>query len=93
MVYTTIVTLSGVPRAGEAELLVDFTTTIDTIPEGVSVATQLLNFDDGQTTISFNPTHAYTQPGTFKPVWCVRDSRGVIWCDSLEAGNDYLENQ
>lgn len=89
----TIVTLSGVPRAGEAELLVDFTTTIDTIPEGVSVATQLLNFDDGQTTISFNPTHAYTQPGTFKPVWCVRDSRGVIWCDSLEAGNDYLENQ
>ena len=85
-----IVSLSGVPRSGDAELIVDFTTTVDILPPGVSISTQLLNYDDGQTTVSFNPTHGYTQPGTYKPIWCVRDSRGVIWCDSLEAGNDYL---
>jgi PKD repeat protein len=50
-----------------------------------------LNFDDGQSTITFNPTHVYTEPGTYKPIWVVRDSRGVIWSDSLEAGNDFLE--
>ena len=85
-----IVSLSGVPRSGDAELIVDFTTTVDILPPGVSISTQLLNYDDGQSTVSFNPTHGYTQPGTYKPIWCVRDSRGVIWCDSLEAGNDYL---
>ncbi|MCV0439748.1 MAG: LamG domain-containing protein [Hydrogenophaga sp.] len=87
-----LVSLSGVPRSGDAELIVDFTTTVDILPPGVSVVTQLLNYDDGQTTISFNPTHNYTQPGTYKPIWCVRDSRGIIWCDSLEAGNDFLES-
>jgi hypothetical protein len=87
-----IVSLSGVPRSGDAELIVDFTTTVDILPPGVSLTTQLLNFDDGQTTISFNPTHSYTQPGTYKPIWCVRDSRGIIWCDSLEQGNDLLQS-
>lgn len=87
-----LVSLSGVPRSGDAELIVDFTTTVDILPPGVSIITQLLNYDDGQTTISFNPTHNYTQPGTYKPIWCVRDSRGIIWCDSLEAGNDFLES-
>jgi len=86
-----LITLSGVPRSGDAVLLVDFTTTIDILPPGVSVSTQLLNFDDGQTTISFDPTHAYSEPGTYKPVWCIRDSRGFFWCDSLEAGSDIEE--
>jgi len=86
-----IVSLSGVPRSGDAGLIVDFSTVVDILPPGVSLSTQLLSFDDGQSTISFNPTHNYTQPGTYKPIWCVRDSRGVIWCDSLEAGNDLLE--
>lgn len=87
-----IVSLSGVPRSGNAELIVDFTTTVNILPPGVSVSTQLLNYDDGQSTIAFNPTHSYTQPGTYRPIWCVRDSRGIIWCDSLEAGNDFLES-
>jgi len=83
-----IVTLSGVPRSGNAELIVDFDTNVDSLPVGVSISTQLLLFDDGQTTTSFDPTHAYTQPGIYKPVWCVRDSRGFLWCDSLESGHD-----
>jgi hypothetical protein len=87
-----IITLSGVPRSGDAELIVDFDTNVDTIPVGVSISTQLLNFDDGQTTSLFNPTHVYTQPGTYRPIWCVRDSRGVIWCDSLESGSDLLDD-
>jgi hypothetical protein len=86
-----LVTLSGVPRSGDAELIVDFTTNVDILPPGVSVSTQLLQFDDGQTTTAFNPTHSYTQIGTYKPIWCVRDSRGFLWCDSLEAGNDLEE--
>ena len=89
-VEPVIVSLSGVPRSGNTGLVVDFTTTVDIIPTGVSLSTQLLNFDDGQTTTSFDPTHVYGQPGTYKPIWCVRDSRGVIWCDSLEAGSDIL---
>lgn len=87
-----IVSLSGVPRSGSAGLTVDFTTTIDILPIGVSLTSTLLNFDDGQSTIAYNPTHVYNEAGTYKPVWCVRDSRGVIWCDSLEAGNDFLRN-
>lgn len=85
-----IVSLSGVPRSGAAILTVDFTTTVDILPPGVLINASLLNFDDGQSTITFNPTHEYTEPGVYKPVWVVRDSRGVIWCDSLQAGNDYL---
>lgn len=87
-----IVSLSGVPRSGPAGLTVDFSTSIDILPPGVSVVARLLNFDDGQTTIAFNPTHVYTEPGVYKPIWTVRDSRGIIWCDSLEAGNDFLTN-
>jgi len=87
-----IVSLSGVPRSGNAGLTVDFDTVFDIIPPGVSIVSRLLAFDDGQSTISLNPTHVYTEPGTYKPIWVVKDSRGVIWSDSLEAGNDYLNN-
>ena len=87
-----IISLSGVPRSGNAELIVDFTTSVDILPPGVSIVAKLLSFDDGQTTISINPTHSYTEPGIFKPVWCVRDSRGIVWCDSLEAGSDFLQS-
>jgi len=83
-----IVTISGVPRSGNASLIVDFDTNVDSLPPGVGVSTQLLLFDDGQTTTAFNPTHAYTQPGIYKPVWCVRDTRGFLWCDTLESGHD-----
>jgi hypothetical protein len=86
-----IISLSGVPRSGNAALTVDFTTVVNILPPGVALTASLLNFDDGQSTITFNPTHVYTEPGTYKPIWVVRDSRGVIWSDSLEAGNDFLE--
>lgn len=86
-----IVSLSGVPRSGSAALVVDFTTTVNILPPGVSLTASLLNFDDGQSTITFNPTHTYTEPGVYKPIWAVRDSRGVIWGDSLESGNDFLK--
>lgn len=85
---TVIVSLSGQPRSGNAALYVDFETRVESTPPGVSISTQLLLFDDGQTSIAFNPTHAYTEPGIYKPVWCVRDSRGFLWCDSLESGHD-----
>jgi hypothetical protein len=85
-----IITLSGVPRSGNAALIVDFDTKIETAPLGVSVVTQLLNFDDGQTTTAFNPTHAYTEPGTYKPTWIIRDSRGITWSDGLKMGSDIL---
>lgn len=91
-VNPVIISLSGVPRSGSAALIVDFTTTVDILPPGVSITARLLNFDDGQTTTSFNPTHAYTETGIYKPIWCVRDSRGIIWCDSLESGNDFLSS-
>jgi hypothetical protein len=86
----TIISLSGVPRSGNAALIVDFDTNVDILPPGVSIITQLLNFDDGQTTTAFDPTHAYTEPGTYKPLWIVRDSRGIIWSDGLKMGSDIL---
>lgn len=85
-----IISLSGIPRSGNAALIVDFDTNVDILPPGVSIITQLLNFDDGQTTTAFDPTHAYTEPGTYKPIWTVRDSRGIIWCDGLKMGSDIL---
>lgn len=87
-----ISSLSGVPRSGDQALIVDFTTTVDILPPGVSITASLLNFDDGQTTSALNPTHTFSQPGTYRPIWCVRDSRGITWCDSLEEGNDFLQN-
>jgi hypothetical protein len=87
-----LITLSGVPRSGTAALTIDFATKIDILPSGVSISAKLLDFDDGQSTVSFNPTHVYSEPGIYRPVWCIRDSRGVIFCDSLEAGNDLLES-
>lgn len=83
-----LISISGVPRSGNAALVVDFTTTTDILPPGVAITASLLNFDDGQSTIAFNPTHVYNNLGTYRPVWCVRDSRGVFWCDSLESGSD-----
>jgi hypothetical protein len=83
-----LIALSGIPQAGNAALVVDFTTTIASTPIGVSVLNKLLDFDDGQTTISLNPTHSYTELGVYNPIWCVRDSRGVVWCDSLQPGLD-----
>jgi hypothetical protein len=85
-----VISMSGVPRSGNAGLEVDFVTNVDILPPSVTILSQLLHFDDGQTTMAFHPTHVYTEPGTYKPIWCVRDSRGMIWCDSLEAGSDVL---
>ncbi len=85
------ISLSGVPRSGNAGLVVDFNTSVDILPDGVSVITSLLDFDDGQKTLSFSPTHVYTEPGTYKPLWMIRDSRGIIWTDSLDSGNDYWD--
>ena len=82
------VSISGQPRSGNAALIVDFTTRVENLPPGVSISTQLLLFDDGQTSIAFSPTHAYTEPGIYKPIWTVRDSRGFHWSDSLESGAD-----
>lgn len=87
-----IVSLSGVPRSGSAALTIDFTTVVDILPPGVIIVAKLLNYDDGQSTVSFNPTHVYSEPGVYKPTWTVRDSRGVIWNDSLAEGNDLLES-
>lgn len=87
-----IISLSGVPRSGDAALTIDFTTTVDILPQGVSISAKLLAFDDGQTTVSFNPTHVYSEPGVYKPIFTIRDSRGFIWNDSLEAGSDILKN-
>lgn len=85
------ISLSGVPQIGEAELVVDFDQNYNSIPPGVSISASLLDLDNGNTTIQSNPTIIYTQPGIYKPIWCVRDSRGVIWCDSLEPGNDLIK--
>lgn len=83
-----VISVSGAPRSGSAVLTVDFTTDVNILPPGVSVVAKLLNFDDGQSTTAFNPTHAYSEPGNYNPVWMVRDSRGFIWCDSLTAGGN-----
>jgi PKD repeat protein len=87
----SLISLSGVPQIGQAALSVAFSTKIEALPPGVSITSKLLTFDDGQTTISLNPTHEYPEPGIYRPVWCIRDSRGFIWCDSLDPGIDILK--
>ena len=86
------ITISGVPRQGYEDLVVDFSTKIERMPNGVSLITQLTNFGDGKTSIISNPTHTYVEPGEFNPVFIVRDSRGVIWSDSIQNGIDYKES-
>lgn len=82
------ITLSGVPRSGPAGLVVDFDTVIESKPSNVSIVSQILYFDDGQTSSANGPTHSYSEPGLFNPVWVVRDSRGCLWSDSLNSGSN-----
>jgi hypothetical protein len=86
-----LISLSGVPQIGEAALTVAFAMATEALPPDVSITTKLLTFDDGKTTTSLSPVHSYTEPGIYRPVWCVRDSRGFIWCDSLDPGIDLLK--
>ncbi len=83
------IALSGIPRAGNAVLSVAFSQNYITIPNSVSIITSLLTYDDGQSTSTLGTTHDYTEPGSYIPVWVIRDSRGVIWSDSLEPGSDF----
>lgn len=82
------ITLSGLPRGGFAPLPVQFDQKIESIPNGVTITANLLNYGDGTATSTLNSVHVYTEPGRYVPIWCIRDSRGVIWCDSLEDGID-----
>jgi hypothetical protein len=83
--------LSGVPQSGNAELLVKFSQTIENTPSNVSVVADLLDYGDGKTTIVRNTTHNYSEPGTYCPIWCIRDSRGIVWCDSLANDLDLFQ--
>lgn len=80
------ITLSGIPEHGNAPLDVQFTQTQESVPAGVGIVANLLDYDDGVTTISLNTVHKYTEPGIYRPIWIVRDSRGFIWSDSLTIG-------
>jgi hypothetical protein len=80
------IALSGVPTEGFAPLSVQFDQTVISTPNNVAIVAQILSFDDGQESINNDPLHIYTEPGIYRPIWIVRDSRGVIWSDSLVAG-------
>jgi hypothetical protein len=80
------IALSGFPTAGVAPLSVAFNQVVISVPDNVAIIAQLLSFDDGQESIINNPNHIYTEPGQYRPIWVIRDSRGVIWSDSLVAG-------
>ncbi len=79
------ITISGVPRVGNTELLVTFDQKVETAPQGVVVVSQLIDFGDGTSSRSPNTVHGYQEPGVFIPIWMIRDSRGVIYCDTLTA--------
>lgn len=80
------IALSGLPTAGVAPMTVQFSQTTISTPNNVAIIAQLLSFDDGQDSIISNPQHIYTEPGIYRPLWLIRDSRGLIWSDSLVAG-------
>jgi hypothetical protein len=80
------IALSGSPTAGVAPMTVQFSQTTISTPNNVAIVAQLLSFDDGQDSIISNPQHIYTEPGIYRPLWLIRDSRGLIWSDSLVAG-------
>ncbi len=82
------ITLSGVPQQGLATLSVQFTQTTESTPPDVTIEKTLLDFDDGQATVNENELHQYTEVGSYRPIWVVRDSRGVYWTDTLEPGVD-----
>ncbi len=89
------IALSGIPQIGEASLTVQYDQNVETLPPGVSITTRLLDLDNGQTTTVTDPLVVYNEPGVYKPVWCVRDSRGITWCDTMEPGIDVdtIQNQ
>ncbi len=80
------ISLSGIPDVGVAPVLTQFDQKEESVPVGVSIVAELLDFDDGTSTISRNVIHSYTEPGLYRPVWLVRDSRGFLFSDSLHIG-------
>lgn len=82
------IALSGIPQYGNATLDVAFSQSVVTIPNNISIINSLLYLDNGSTTSIPNTTYSYTTPGKFNPIWVIRDSRGIIWSDSLEPGID-----
>ena len=87
-IETVEVSLSGQPRQGYAELIVDFDTNIDNLPDNVFISRQLVDFDDGKTSIQTNPSHGYTNPGQYTVIFSVLDSRGFVWSDTLNSGSN-----
>jgi len=64
------------PKSGPAPLTVTFTNK-STDPDGDSFKSSW-DFGDGSTSSALNPTHVFTEPGTFTIVLIVTDARGAV---------------
>ena len=72
---------SAIPENGEVPLDVEFTGT-GTDDDG-TVDSYAWTFDDGSTSVEQNPTHTYTEPGTYTPTLTVTDDDGATGSVSL----------
>ena len=77
-----IVFISATPTAGVAPLTVNFSSGGTNDPDG-DAFTYLWNFADGVTSVLPNPSHAYTQNGSFNATLTVRDNRGGVQTKSV----------
>lgn len=73
---------SGSPLSGSAPLTVSFTGIAEDI-DG-EIVSYYWDFDDGYTSTSQNPAHAYVQSGVYNVQFIVADDKGATSSDSLQ---------
>jgi len=77
-----LTTIESDTIAGTAPLTVQFTGSV-TDPDG-AISTYSWNFSDGSTSNQQNPTHIFTEPGTYLVTFSIVDVDGVNGTDTIE---------
>jgi hypothetical protein len=73
---------SATPASGSAPLVVQFSSSGSSDPDGTIVA-YAWNFGDGGTSTAANPSHTYSSVGTFTATLTVTDSTGATASDTV----------
>ncbi|MEL7271435.1 MAG: PKD domain-containing protein [Bacteroidota bacterium] len=86
-----IAVAEATPMSGNSPLEVNFDSSGSSDDE--EIMSYAWNFGDGNSSTEANPTHTYTQLGTFTAILTVTDAEGLEDTDSVEINVNDLENQ
>ncbi|MEO0507486.1 MAG: PKD domain-containing protein [Bacteroidota bacterium] len=86
-----IAIVDATPISGNIPLEVSFDSSGSS--DDNAIVSYFWDFDDGNTSTEANPTHTYTQLGTFTATLTVMDAEGLDSSDTIEINVNELDNQ